>query len=90
LKNGKIIENINNNNTEYLVEFHDNNEKKQLKLNYYDIYSDKEIKTDSGNNYNCVESCVNSNTLSVKYYNEDGVLQECSINYDNVTGIKSL
>ena len=91
LINGTIIENINHSNTEYLVEFYDNKEKKQMKLNYYDIYSDKEIKNDAGagDNCNCLESCTNDNTLSVKYYNEDGVVQECSLKYDNVTGISS-
>ena len=92
LINGTIIENINNSNSEYLVEFDHNKKKMELVLNYYDIYSDKEIKTDlgSGNNCNCVESCDNSNTLSVKFYNEDGVVQECSLIYDDVTGINTV
>ena len=91
LINGTIIENIDNSNMEYLVEFYDNNKKKELVLNYYDIYSDRELKTDLGvgDNCNCVESCTTDNTLSVKYYNEDGVVQECSLIYDNVTGISS-
>jgi len=87
LANGIIIDNINNSNTEYLVEFYYHDEKKQMVLNYYDMYSDKEIKTGSDENCNCVESCENKNTLSFKYYNEDGLLQECFINHDNVTGI---
>jgi hypothetical protein len=95
LINGTIIENINNSNTEYLVEFDHNNKTEVLTLNYYDIYSDNELKTYTGtgtgvgDNCNCVESCGTDNNLSIKYYNEDGVLQECSLNYDNVTGISS-
>jgi hypothetical protein len=77
---GTVIENINNKNTDYLVEFLYNNETKQVVLNYYDIFSDNE---NNSNNCNCVESCSNNNIASIKYYNEDGLLQECSINYDN-------
>jgi hypothetical protein len=87
LINGTIIENINNINTEYLVEFVYNNEKKQLVLNYFDLFSDNEHNKHSNNNRKCVESCTNDNKLSVKYYNEDGLLQECAINYDAVNGI---
>jgi len=92
LMNGTIIENIDDSNTEYLVEFHHNKEKKQMKLNYYDIYSDKEIKNDTGagDNCKCLESCTNENAISVKYYNEDGLLQECSLKYDNITGLANI
>ena len=93
LTSGAIIENINNSNTEYLVEFHHNKKTEVLTLNYYDIYSDNELKTDLAtgvaDNCNCVESCGTDDVLSVKYYNEDGVLQDCTLNYDNVIGISS-
>jgi hypothetical protein len=91
LISGIIIENINNSNSEYLVEFVYNNKKKQLVLNYYDIFSDNENKnhSNSNNNCKCVESCANNNAVSLKYYNEDGILQECTINYDTVNGINS-
>jgi hypothetical protein len=92
LIDGTIVEiNSHNNNIEYLVEFDYNNEKKQLLLNYYDIYSDNEFYNNvAGDNCNCVESCTNDNKLSVKYYNEDGVLKECSLHYDKVTGLSSV
>jgi len=87
LINGTIIENINNKNTEYLVEFVYNNETKQVVLNYYDIFSENENIPNNPNNCNCVESCANNNIASIKYYNEDGLLKECNINNDNFIGI---
>jgi len=89
LINGIIVENINNNSTEYLVEFIYKNEKTEMVLNYYDIFSDNEIKNNSVTDCKCLESCADDNNISAKYYNEDGVLEECSINYNNINGINS-
>jgi hypothetical protein len=85
LVTGKIIS-ISNNN-EYLVEFDYNNELRQTIVNYYDMYSDTEINKYQEKNCNCSESCNDNNILTQKYYNEDGVLQECKIYYNNVFGI---
>jgi hypothetical protein len=84
LLKGTIIEIINND--EYLVEFDYNNETKQVTLGYYDMFAENENNNDGSGTDNCicVESCTNKNVLSHKYYNEDGILKECILNYDNI------
>jgi hypothetical protein len=73
---GKIIQILNNN--EYLVEFDYNNKNIELILNYYDIYSDMEMSLDSNKEITCLDNCYD-NSIVYKYYNEDGLLQECKI-----------
>jgi hypothetical protein len=71
---GKIIQILNDN--EYLVEFDYNNEKTTAVFGYYDIYSDNEMIPNA--NIECLDNCYD-NSIVYKYYNEDGVLQECKI-----------
>ena len=81
---GKIINILDNN--QYLVEFNYNNELKQTVVNYYDMYSDIEINNIKDNNCHCSNTCNDDNSVIHRYYNENGVLQECKIYYDSVFG----
>jgi hypothetical protein len=73
---GKIITILTSN--KYLVEFNHNDKLKQIIVNYNDILN---------TNCNCVKNCEGNEVQLYKYYDEDGVLRECEINYNNVYGI---
>lgn len=77
---GKII--IVLTNKQYLVEFNYNNVLKQIVIHFNDILINTNCQC-----CKCVNSCEGNETETYKYYDEDGVLRECIINYNNVYGI---